>query len=138
MTDLSLFFKEACTEEEETIKYVPPERFKDLDGKPIEWTLKRVTTVRNRELVESCTTKNQKTGVAKFEEHKYTEKLVAECVIDPNLNDIALQDNYGVRSAEDLAPRMLKYAGEWGKLVNKLNEFNGFKSLDDEVEEMGN
>ena len=138
MTDVSLFFREASNEDEELVKFAPTNRFKDANGNPIEWTLKKITTQRNREIIEASTSTNQKTGVTKLNEHKYTERLVAECVVDPNLNDATLQDDYNVRSAEDLAPQILKYAGEWGKIVNKLNEINGFKSLAEDVEDMGN
>ena len=131
MVDASLFFKENAVDAE-TINFAPTTRFKDAEGKPLEWTLKKISTERNEEIIEDCT------KGAKIDNQKYIRKLVAACVVEPNLDDAGLQDNYNVKKAEDVAPKILKYAGEWLGLVKKINDFNEFKNLDAEIEEMEN
>lgn len=129
--DASLFFKENA-EDADTINFVPTTRFKDSDGNPLPWTLRKISTERNEEIIEDCT------KGTKIDNQKYIRKLVVASVVEPNLDDSGLQDNYGVRKAEDLAPKILKYAGEWLGLVKKINEFNDFKNLDEEIEDMEN
>ena len=70
--------------------------------------------------------------------NKLGMKMITECVTFPPLNDSALQDSYGVKSAEDLVYEML-YADELDHLLEKVLELNGFKdNIDDLVEQAKN
>ena len=54
------------------------------------------------------------------------------------MNDIELQNNRGVKSADDLLKRMLN-AGEYAEYQAKIAEINGFDiSMEDRVEEAKN
>ena len=135
MVDVKYFFKEN-RKSSEKIQFSPSDSFEDETGKAVECVLRKISAERNAEIVEDCTT--IKKGEPKVDNDRYTRLLVAECVVEPNLNDVDLQNNYGVKSAEDLVQKIWKDAGEWLRLVNKINSFNGFKNLDDESEELGN
>ena len=59
-------------------------------------------------------------------------------MVYPNLNDVELQDYYGVKDAEALLKTMLKPA-EYTELKVRVNEVLGYDlSMEDEVEEAKN
>ena len=65
----------------------------------------------------------------------YTKKMMAKCVVKPDLNEIDIQDAYGVSCAEDVLGNMLT-SGEDAALSNKLLDVNGFNEIfEDEVKE---
>lgn len=136
--DLELYFKE-CSTESKLIKYAPSKRFKNREGKPLEWTLKTITTAENEELVKECE-KSVKTraGIERYTDtQKYGKLLVAACVVEPNLNREDLQNNWGVTCAEDVPVKMLM-AGEYLNLLKKINDINEFDSYEEIIEDMGN
>lgn len=68
----------------------------------------------------------------------YTKKMMAKCVVKPDLNEIDIQDAYGVSCAEDVLGNMLT-SGEYTALSNKLLDVNGFNEIfEDEVKEAKN
>ena len=55
----------------------------------------------------------------------YLCRLAAACVVEPDLQNAALQRSWGVMGAEDLLKRMLS-AGEYAKLVERVQAVCGF------------
>lgn len=118
-------------------------RFLDGDGKPVMWELGPITSDEDEGLRRACTYKTQVTGkkdqfTMDFDNNRYIGVLAAKCVIYPDLNDVGLQDSYSVRSADSLLKTML-LPGEYAKLVEKVQEINGYdRSMDEVVEEAKN
>lgn len=142
MSDLTMFFAENV-EKDENIKYAVSKRFKDKVGKPVEWELCCVSSKEDEEIRKSCTKKVPVVGqkgryTQETDTNQYLGKLVARCVVFPNLSNAELQSSYGVMGADNLLKTMLK-SGEYSDLVLKVQEINGFnETLEDEVEEAKN
>jgi hypothetical protein len=65
-------------------------------------------------------------------------KLIAASVVFPDLYDAQLQDSYGVKTPEELVVEMVNDSGEWNAFIQFINQFNGFISLQEQVEEAKN
>ena len=64
--------------------------------------------------------------------------LAATCTVYPDLNNLDLQDSYGVMGAEELLKVML-LPGEYANYLGKVQEICGFdKNMNDLVEEAKN
>ena len=68
----------------------------------------------------------------------YQIKLCAAAVVFPNLKNVDLQDNYGVRGEEALLLELLPVAGEFNALFAKVQEICNPESLDELVDEVKN
>lgn len=142
MSNLSAFLKQNAVAVENS-KTVISERFLGEDGKPEEWEIKAVSGERDAQLRKSCTKRVPVPGRKNMYQQEtdrdaYLSKLVAECVVYPNLNDTELQDSYGVKDAESLLGEMLT-AGEYNQLILVVNEKNGFDvTMADKVDEAKN
>ena len=116
----------------------------DENGKPLEWTIKPLTTSENENIRESCMIDVPVTGKPnmfrpKLNTSKYIAKMVAASILEPNLYDKDLQDSYGVMTPEDLLKEMVDDPGEYNDLIAFVQEFNGFNTtLEDKVEEAKN
>jgi hypothetical protein len=127
----------------ENIKYVASKRFLDDNKQPLEWEIKCITSTEDEELRKSCTRRIPLPGGRKgqyTQETEYTtyiSKLAANCTVFPNLNDAELQDSYKVMGAEALLKRMLS-PGEYADYVLKVQEINGFQTLQEDIDEAKN
>lgn len=127
----------------EVIEAAVSKRFLDVDGKPVKWKLGAITSEEDESLRKSCTYKTQVTGkkdqfTMDFDNNRYIGVLAAKCVVYPDLNDVGLQDSYSVKSGDSLLKTML-LPGEYAKLVEKVQEINGYdRSMDEVVEEAKN
>ena len=116
----------------------------DENGKPLEWTIKPLTTTENENIRESCMIDVQVTGKPnmyrpKLNTSKYIAKMVAASIVEPNLYDKELQNSYGVMTPEDLLKEMVDDPSEYNDLVAFIQDYNGFNaSLEDKVEEAKN
>ncbi|MDP4110176.1 MAG: phage portal protein [Bacillota bacterium] len=126
MSGLSAFLAANATPME-NIKVPISDRFRDMDGSPIEWELRALPESENEALRRSCTktVRNRHAETEKTDYNLYLGKLVVACVVFPDLNDAALQDSYGVLGADNLVKKMLT-AGEYSALLEKVQEINGF------------
>lgn len=138
MTDINLFFKENA-KESKTVKYAPSKRFEDETGKPLEWTLKTISTEKNEEISKECErVVKSRTGVERYQDNAmYGRLLVAECVVEPNLHREDLQNSWNAMCAEEVPIKMLE-AGEYLNLLKKITEINNFDSYEEIIEDMGN
>ena len=116
----------------------------DENGKPLEWTIKPLTTTENENIRESCMIDVPVTGKPnmyrpKLNTSKYIAKMVAASIVEPNLYDKELQNSYGVMTPEDLLKEMVDDPSEYNDLVAFIQDYNGFNaSLEDKVEEAKN
>lgn len=105
----------------------------DGDGNVVEWELKPLTT----DEVEALRTEISSKG--NYDQNKYIRKLICESVVVPNLNNIELQDSYGVKSAEELLTKILDCPGDYYKLVEKVLKLSKLdETLADKIAEAKN
>ena len=65
----------------------------------------------------------------------FIDALICACVVSPDLDDAALQDDYGVMGAEELLTAIVDNVGDYNELVETVTQLCGITdSLDDEVE----
>ena len=141
MSTLSAFFAQNALKIE-NVKYVASKRFLDEKKKPIEWEIKSISSQEDEQLRKECTKRvqNGKRGQFTLETdyNLYLGKLASKCTVYPNLNDVELQNSYGVMGADNLLKTMLT-AGEYAEYLSKIQEINGFDiSIDEMVDEAKN
>lgn len=135
MSDFSMFLKENVKPVED-VEYVASTRITDKDGKPVKWVLRPVSSKLDTEIKDSCVKIKGKTR--DFDMAAYQIKLCAAAVVFPNLKNVDLQDNYGVRGEEALLLELLPVAGEFNALFAKVQEICNPESLDELVDEVKN
>ena len=142
MSSLSLFFKKN-KKQKENVKYAATKSLCDESGKPLEWTLRALTTAENDEIRDSCTIDVPITGKPnqfrpKLNTSKYLAKLISKTVVEPNLYDKELQDSYGVMTPEELIKEMVDDPGEYSALLQFVQKLNGFTDINSNIEEAKN
>lgn len=147
MSELELFFAENVENVDE-VGVVVSERFKDSDGKPLEWKLKPVSAEKNSELKKLATKTVQVTGKPgqfrkDFDSTRYSELLTAATVVFPDLQDADLQDSWSKKVGERIfdAERLLRVmllSGEFDNLTAKVTEINGYNNINEKVDEAKN
>ncbi len=143
MSALKAFLKGNKVKRENTT-YKASKSFKGENGNILDWIIRPLSTEENDRLREECTSNipiKGKKGMyqPKLDTSKYIAKLIANSVVEPNLNDKELQDSYGVMSAEALIKEMIDSPGEYSAFAEFIQKFNDFDvTIDDEVEEAKN
>lgn len=128
---------------DDTCKVVASKRFIGEDGKPVQWELRTITADEDEAIRKACTKRMPIPGrKGQFSQekdlNKYLGLLAVSCTVYPNLNDVELQNGYGVMGADNLLKTML-HAGEYTQYVSKVQELNGYdSSMDELVEEAKN
>lgn len=122
---LSAFFREKAIKPESQ-KIIVSNRFCE-NGKPIPWEIRAITEEEDSKIKEDCTVRNIFKGrqTTTFNNQRYTNKLIAACVVSPDLKNADLQKSYGVTSDDELLKAML-ISGEHANLLQAVNEINGF------------
>jgi hypothetical protein len=140
MNGLSAFFAENVNLEV-TEQFVVSGRFKDEDGKPIEWTLRCMTEEENQECRKAATVKVKGKGgvyTQDIDPNEYMSKLIVESVAYPDLKNGDLQKSYGVMGAESLLKKML-LPGEFAALGERVQAINGFdRDINELVDDVKN
>ena len=140
--DLKSFLKQNAIQNE-IVKYVVSDRFLDDKKNPIEWQIRAITSKEDEEIRRTATRKVATSGkrgqfIQEMDANKYVGLLATACTVEPNLNDAALQDSYGVMSADDLLKTML-LPGEYADYLVKVQEVCGFdKSEQNLIDEAKN
>lgn len=142
MSNFSRFMKQNKKVKENTT-YAATKSLIDEKGNPLLWTIKSLTTKENDAIRDECTIEVPITGKMgayrqKMNTSKYIAKLICASVVEPNLNDKELQDSYGVMTPEDLIKEMIDNPGEYNDLANFIQNYNGFSTLEEKVEEAKN
>lgn len=125
-------FLKANRVQKPNFKYAPTKNFVDENGKPIEWEFKRLTTGEERLIKESCMLGG------KFNSLSYIRKLIAASVVYPDLNNIELQESYGVYTPEELLEELVNSPGEWGELSIKIQKELDLINLDEAISDAKN
>lgn len=143
MSGLSVFFA-SNVNQEKVVKYPASRRFVDpATHKAVEWEIGCIDADEDEAIRKSCTKKVPIPGkknayMPETDFESYLGKLAVRCIKYPNLNDMELQNSYGVMGADKLLKSMLK-PGEYQDLLKKIQEVNGFDaSMEDLVEEAKN
>lgn len=142
MSNLRLFMK-ANKKKKENQKYAATQSLVDENGKPLEWEFKHITSKENEDIRDDCTTEVPVPGKFGMYRNKtnsalYVKKLIASSVVYPDLDDPELQDSYGVMGAEDLLMELVDDPGEYAELAKFVQEMQGFKTLQEDVDEVKN
>ncbi len=142
MSNLKSFLKEN-KKSKGTTKYIVSNDFVDEKGNPLEWTIRAITTRENDAIREECM-KDIKVGrgqyTQKLDTSKYIAKLITAAIVEPNLNDVELQNSYGVMGAENLIKEMVSNAGEYSNLADFVTSYSGFEdnNINDKIDEAKN
>ena len=141
MTNMEVFLKQNAVQKENK-KVAVSERFKDEDGKVVEWEIKPLTAQEDQILREANTEIKELKGkkgqlFPQLDSNKYSAMLIAACVVYPDLQNQELQDSYGVKNKPDLLTAM-PLPGEFQDLFAEVQKINGFKTLEDLTEEAKN
>ena len=128
MSALSAFLKTNKTVKPNT-SFVATKSLCDVDGKPLTWEIKAVTTKEAEAIREECMYEVPVKGKPNQYRHKldtkaYMAKLAVKGIVFPDLYDAELQDSYGVRSPEDLIMEMVDNPTEYGALVAFIQEYS--------------
>lgn len=127
MSKVSYFFKENI-QKIENIKVHVSDRFKDEKGNAVPWEIRRIGQDEVDQLKEMCTKQTKKKGVVISEttdNDKFAKLMIVNAVVEPNLKEKALLDNYGVINPVTLLSKMLD-AGEYARLAEEVMKFNEF------------
>lgn len=143
MSNLSMFLKKNKVLKKNTF-YPATKSLCDENGNPLQWEIRALNTRENDQIREDCMFEVPIKGKPnqfrlKLNTSKYIAKMIAACVVFPDLYDKDLQDSYGVNTPEDLIKEMVDDYGEYNDFAAFIQSFNGFdSSLDDKVEEAKN
>ena len=143
MGNLTLFLKKNKKSKVNTF-YAATKSLCDANGEPLKWEIKALTTKQSEDIRTECTVEVPVTGKPgmyrpKVDTKLYVAKLIASCVVFPDLYNAELQDSYGVRTPEDLLKEMVDDPVEYDKLAEFIQNFNGLdESLSEKVEEAKN
>lgn len=142
MSNLTAFLSQNAIKVE-NVKYVASKRFVNENGKPLEWEIASITSEEDELLRKTCTKRMPVPGkrnmfTPETDFNAYIAKQAVKCTVFPNLNDVELQNSYGVMGGEALLKVMLK-PGEYADYIAKVQEVNGFDvPLEEAVEEAKN
>lgn len=123
--------------------YAATKSLTDENGQPLLWTVKPLTTSENDAIRDECTMDIPVKGKPnmyrpKLNTSKYIAKMICASVIEPNLNDKELQDSYGVMTPDELLKEMVDDPGEYNDFAAFVQNFNGFTTMEEKVEEAKN
>lgn len=142
MSQFALFMK-GNKKPRENAKWAVTKSLCDKDGKPLEWEFRHISSKENEEIREECTADIPVPGKPnmyrqKIKTGRYVQELIAGSVVFPDLRNSELQDSYYVVNERDLLMAMVDDPGEYAELAAKVQEFQGFMSLDEKVDEAKN
>lgn len=112
----------------QTKEVIVSERFKGEDGKVLPFKIKVIDQDENDRLINaSTTTRRQKNGqvTKELSSTMYSRRLILACVVTPDLRDAELCEYYKCIDPLDVPGKMLS-SGEYGTLIDAINELNGF------------
>lgn len=142
MNNLQLFLK-GNKKKRENEKYAVTKSICDENGNPVEWEF-RPLTVTEVEDIRADNTKtvivNEVTGQSKevVDNNSMLRQIIVSATVFPNLYDKTLLESYGVLKPEDLLVQLVDNPGEYNELGRKINQMNGFETLDQKIEKAKN
>lgn len=141
MSNLSAFMH-ANVEQIENYKFAASPRFKGEDGKPMLWEICCISADEYARIRNSCVRQVPVPGkkgqyTQQLDTYTFQAKVAARCTVFPDLNNAALQNDWGVAKPEELIGKLL-IGGEFDDYVTEVFQVNGFKTDDDVVAEAKN
>ena len=136
--DLNLFLKKN-KKSKENLKLAVTKELTDKDGKPIMWEFRKLTS-REFDAIRQKHIHQKKGNVTIDELAMGLEMITTSCVI-PNLNDVALQEAYGVIGAGNLFYEIVSDPDEYDTARRKILTYNGFfanSNIEEEIKEAKN
>lgn len=130
MSGLSAFLKQN-KKGVDNVKFVASKRFVDENGNAIEWEIKPITSKRADMIREACTKQSGKNF--KVDSKKFNKMIAVECTVFPDLNNVELQNSYGVMGAENLIQELLDVDGEYQGYINKILDVCGYTKSEQEL-----
>ena len=131
MSELSQFLK-SNKKVRENVKYAATKSLCDKDGKPLEWELKPLSAADHEDIRDTAV----KDG--KFSPSLYRAKVIAACVVYPDLYDSELLDSYGVYEPEKLVSEMVDDVAEYNALFDKVMSIGENSDINEEVKKAKN
>lgn len=142
MSNLQAFFAQNV-EKVQVEEHIISKRFKDEQGNPIPWKFGAISGDEDAAIRKACTKRMPLPGkknmfMPETDYDLYALKAAVATVRFPDLNNVELQNSYGVMGAEALIQKMLK-PGELTEVKKISQAVNGFDvGMDDLVEEAKN
>ena len=142
MSNFSNFMK-ANKIQKQNVMHPVTKSLTDENGNPLLWEIRPLTTKENEAIRESCTIDVPVKGKpnmyrSKVDMNKYNTKLICAAIVNPDLNNAELQNSYGVMSAEELIKEMVDDPAEYTDLMVFVQQISGFKTLQEDVDEVKN
>lgn len=124
------------------VEYVASKRFTDDEGNPIVWRIRVLTNKELDKLRARFTKKVYEPGTRTAEERMdltaFTDELLVRTIVFPALDDMELQNSWGVSNELDLVKAMLN-GGELTDLTRAIQEAQGFETgFEDKVKAVKN
>lgn len=132
MSELKLFLRENKKKRENAL-YKATNSLTYENGEPLDWVIRPITTEENEDIRESSMIESN--GRYKLNTAKYTAKLLAASVEEPDLYSAQLQDSYGVKTPEALLKAILDNPAEYNALADFVRRMNSFSTFAESVEE---
>lgn len=112
---------------EETKEVVITKRAKGPDGKPVPFVLRRIDQETNDKLLRRAQKKVKNNGqiIIETDNEKFGKLLVQACVVEPDFKNAEICAYYKTVDPLDVPGRMLS-SGEYAKLMQEINNLNGF------------
>lgn len=143
MSDLRAFMVENV-QMAQNVLYEASPRFKDPEtGKAVLWELRCMGAEEEETIRKDCTKRVPVPGrrgqyTQETDMTAYLNRVVASCVVSPDLSDASIQDSWSVMGEVALLKTML-LSGEFAALAAKVQEINGFDTtFEERVEEAKN
>jgi hypothetical protein len=127
MRDLSAFLRGNAAEVENQV-FAASERFVGVDGAPVVWELRCVSSTEDEEIRRGAARRSaggRGQSVSETDVSLYLGRLAARCTVFPDLNDKGLQDSYSVMGADNLLRAMLT-PGEYAEYLRRVQRICGF------------
>ncbi len=123
----------------ETKEVVISNRFKGEDGKPLRFKIRVIDQKTNDGLIKKATKRKKIKGetVTELDHEDYASRLIVACTVEPDFRDSELCEYYKEMIPENVPGKMLS-SGEFRKLLDEINELNGFYDSDDIEDEAKN
>ena len=142
MSNFSSFMK-ANKIQKQNVMHPVTKSLTDENGNPLLWEIRPLTTKENEAIRESCTIEVPVKGKPnlyrpKVDMNKYQTKMICAAIVNPDLNNAELQNSYGVMSAEELIKEMVDDPAEYTDLQVFVQKISGFKTLQEDVDEVKN
>lgn len=141
MEDFKSFMKDN-QRKKENVFYAATKSLCGENGKPLEWEFCQITADEMAQLQEENTIEVPIAGKPgayrqKPNASKINKAMICRSTVNPDLNNAALQDSYGVTTPEELLMEMVNSPGEYSNLVAFVTELNGY-NLQEEVDRAKN